>query len=145
MPKQIKVADSTHEKLHLIKKVNRTGSLDGAIIHMMQGAVDELNVIKREQVALTLEYEGYGNIDEYDRKFEVFDSCSRDVTFKELKNSDVGDMFEAPLKNHMYYSYDIATVVYTDDELVVVKLTTITELPWVFNNTEIRLLGVNLL
>ena len=144
MPKQIKVSDSTHRKLHLIKETNRTGSLDGAIIHMMQGAVDELNVIQREQTALTLEYNGYGNVDEYNRTYEVFNYKSTDITFKQLKNSDVGDLFEAPLGNEIYNTCEIATVVYIDEDIVVLKIKTITELPWVFHNINIRLIGVTL-
>lgn len=145
MPKQIKVSDSTHEKLHLIKKVNRTGSLDGAIIHMMQGAVDELNVIQREQTALTLIYEGYGDIDEDNRKYNIYETKSLDLTYKTLKNSEVGDIYEAPMSNYTNYSYDIATIVYIDEDIVVLKIKTLTELPWVFNDTSIRLVGVNLL
>ena len=144
MPKQIKVCDSTHQKLHLIKKVNKTGSLDGAIIHMMQGAVDDLNVIQREQTAVTLSYEGYGNVNHPDRTYEVFEEKSVDITFRQLKNADVGDVYEAPLGNHMYYTYDIATVVYIDEDIVVLKIKTMTELPWVFQDTVIRLVGVTL-
>lgn len=144
MAKQIKVADSTHEKLHLIKKVNRTGSLDGAIIHMMQGAVNDLNVIQREQTAVTLTYEGYGNVDHPNRTYEVFEEKSVDITFRQLRNADVGDVFEAPLGNHMHYTYDIATVVYTDEDMVVLKIKTLTELPWIFHDTVIRLIGVTL-
>ena len=145
MPKQIKVSNSTHEKLHLIKKVNKTGSLDGAIIHMMQGAVDELNVIKREQKALTLIYEGYGDIDEDNRTCKVYETKSLDLSYKTLRNADVGDIYEAPLGNYMNYSYDIATVVYIDEDIVVLKIKTLTELPWVIHDTSIKLIGVNLL
>ena len=144
MPKQIKVSDSTHRKLHLIKEVNRTGSLDGAIIHMMQGAVNELNVIQREQTALTLEYNGYTNVNEDDRTYEVNEYKSKDITFKELKTADIGDIYDAPLGAEVYNTCEIATVVYTDEDIVVLKIKTITELPWVFHNTTIRLVGVTL-
>ena len=142
MVKQIKVCDSTHEKLHLIKKMNHPGSLDGATIHMMQGAVDDLNVIQREQRALTLSYEGYGNINPQNRTYEVFERKTLDITFKQLKEANVDDVFEAPLGNHMYYTYDIATVVYTDEDIVVLKIKTLTELEWIFHDTVIRLVGV---
>ena len=69
---------------------------------------------------------------------------SVDITFRQLKNADVGDVYEAPLGNHMYYTYDIATVVYIDEDIVVLKIKTLTELPWVFQDTVIRLVGVTL-
>lgn len=144
MPKQIKVCDSTHQKLHHIKKVNRTGSLDGAIIHMMQGAVDELDVIQREQTAVTLTYEGYGNVNHPDRTYEVFEEKTVDITYRQLRNADVGEVYEAPSGDHMNYSYDIATVVYIDEDIVVLKIKTLIELPWVFQDTVIRLVGVTL-
>lgn len=144
MSRQIKVCDSTHEKLHHIKKVNKTGSLDGAIIHMMQGAVDELDVIQREQTAVTLSYEGYGNLNPAKRTYEIFEQKTRDITFKELRNADIGDIYEAPVGNCMNYTYDIATVVYTDEDIVVLKIKTITELEWTAQADEIRLIGVTL-
>lgn len=145
MPKQIKVSDSTHMKLHQIKDANKTGSLDGAIIHMMQGAVNEMNIIQREQTAVTLEYEGYGNIDEDNRNFEVFETLTKDITFKTLRTAEVGDLYESPLGNYSYNSSEIATVVYADEDLVVLKIKTITELPWIFQDREIiRLIGVTL-
>lgn len=144
MGRQIKVCDSTHQKLHHIKKVNKTGSLDGAIIHMMQGAVDELDVIQREQTAVTLSYWGYGNLDNSKRSYEIFEELTLDITFKQLRDAEVGDVYEAPLGNHMNYTYDIATVVYTDEDIVVLKIKTITELPWTAMADEIKLIGVTL-
>ena len=144
--RQIKVSDTTHEKLQLIKEVNRTGSFDGAIFMMMQGCVDELNIIQRVQTALTLEYEGYGNVDEGSKTYEIFDTASRDITFSELRKAEVGDTYEPPVSNHMYYHYTIATVVYTEKDFVAVKLTTYEELPWYYHDmTTHRLIGVNLL
>jgi len=145
MPKQIKVSDSTHRKLHLIKDANKTGSLDGAIIHMMQGAVNEMNIIQREQTVITLEYEGYGNVDESNQNFEVFETLTKEITFKTLRKAEVGDIYESPLGNHIWNSSEIATVVYADEDLVVLKIKTITELPWIFKDREIiRLVGVTL-
>ena len=148
MVRQIKVSDTTHEKLQLVKKVNKTGSFDGAIHWMMNygGCINELGVIQRQQTALTLEYEGYGNVNEENKTYEVFDSTERVITFSELKKADVGDTYEPPTSNHMYYSYTIATVVYTEKDFVALKLTTFTELPWYWQDmTTTRLIGVNLL
>lgn len=144
MSRQIKVSNTTHERLNLIKKANRTGSLDGAIIHMMQGAVDDLNVIQREQTALTLSYEGYGNVDHPNRTYDVFEQKTIDITYRQLRNAEIGDVYEAPLGNHMHYTYDIATVVYIDEDITILKIKTLTELPWVFQDTVIRLVGVTL-
>ena len=145
MSRQIKVSDTTHERLNIIKGVNKMGSFDATIFWMMQGCVDELDVIKRVQTAVTLIYDGYGNVDESKKKYEVFQTNTRDISFNELKKSDVGDMFQPELDNHMYYSYDIAQVVYTEKDFVVLKITTYTELPWIYEEMDINLIGVHLL
>jgi len=144
MSRQIKVSDSTHEKLHIVKKANRTGSLDGAIIHMMQGCIDEQNIIKREQVAFTLEYEGYRNTNSKNKSYEVMNHSEREVTFRQLRKAEVGDIIEPELGNEMYYSYEIATVVYTDEEFVALKITNYVELPWLWDYEDVRFLGVHL-
>lgn len=145
MVRMIKVADSTHEKLDLIKKTNRLGSFDGTIQWLIQGNVSELNVINREQVAFTLTYEGYGNVDPKTRTYEVFDEASVSITFKELKNADIGDIYEPPTGSNMYYSYSIAQVIYTEKDFVALKVTTYTYLEWLLDDTQVQLLGVNLL
>jgi len=146
MVRQIKVSDTTHEKLQLIKEVNRTGSFDGAIFMMMQGCVDELNIIQREQTALTLTYEGYGNINEEEKTYEVFDTQSIDIHFSDLRKAEIGDIYEPPLGDHIHYQYTVATVVYTEKDFVALKLTTFEELPWYYHDmTTHRLIGVNLL
>ena len=141
----IKVADSTHEKLNLIKKTNKLGSFDGTIQWLIQGNVNELNVINREQTAFTLTYEGYGNVDNTNRKYEIFDETSLEITYKMLKNAEIGDIYEPPVSNHTYYSYSIAQVIYTESDFVALKITTYTYLEWLLDDTAVSLIGVNLL
>lgn len=144
MAKQIKVADSTHEKLHIIKKANRTGSLDGAIIHMMQGCVDEMNIIKREQVALTLTYQGFEDMDRETKTYTISTENTLDLTYKTLRNAEVGNVYAPRIGSEVYYSYDIATVVYADDEFVALKIKTLTHLEWCWDMEDMRFIGVHL-
>lgn len=144
MVRMIKVADSTHEKLEMVKKTNRLGSFDGTIQWLLQGNVNELNVINREQVAFTLTYEGYGNVDMNTRTYEVFDEVELDVTFKELKKAEIGDIYEPETGNNIYYSYSIAQVIYTEENFVALKVTTYTYLEWLPDQTTVELIGVNL-
>ena len=145
MSRQIKVSNTTHEKLGILKDANRTGSFDGTIQMLMQGCVNELDIIEREQTALTLIYEGYGNINNNTKTYEVFDETTREVSFNELRKAEIGSTYEPELSNHMYYSYDIAQVVYTEKDFLVIKITTFTELPWMYDKISVRLVGVNLL
>ena len=144
MTRQIKVSDSTHKKLEIVKRTNRTGSFDGAIIHMLEGCTDELDVIKRNQTALTLTYEGYDNSDVKTKTYDVVTEYELDITYKQLRKADVGDIFEPQTSDEMYYSYSIATVVYTDEDFVALKITTYTELEWYWDGVDVRLIGVYL-
>ena len=145
MSRQIKVSNTTHEKLNILKNVNRTGSFDGTIQMLMQGCVSELDVISRDQTAFEITYEGYGNIDEDKKTYQIFSENTREISFNELRKAEIGTTYEPELSNHMYYSYDIAQVVYTEKDFVVIKVTTFIELPWIYEEQHIRLLGVNLL
>lgn len=144
MVRTIKIADSTHDKLTLIKKANRLGSFDGTIQWLIQGNVNELNVINREQIAFTLTYEGYGNVDMKTKSYEVFEETELNVTYKELKKAEIGDIYEPEISNNMYYSYSIAQVIYTESDFVALKITTYTYLEWLPDDTRIELIGVNL-
>ena len=139
------MSNTTHEKLGIIKDANGTGSFDTAIRMMIQGCVNELDVIEREQIALTLTYEGYGNVDESSKKYEVFDFSELNVTFSQLRKAEIDTMYQPELGNHVYYSYDIAQVVYTEKDFLVIKITTYVDLPWVYEEKYVRLVGVNLL
>ena len=145
MSRQIKVSNTTHEKLGILKDANRTGSFDGTIQMLMQGCVNELDIIEREQTALTLTYEGYGNVDESSKTYQILADNTTDISFNTLRKAEIGDSYEPELDNHMYYSYDIAQVVYTEKDFLVIKITTYTELPWVYEEKSVRLVGVNLL
>ena len=107
--------------------------------------MNELNVINREQTAFTLTYEGYGNVDNTNRKYEIFDETSLEVTYKMLKNAEISDIYEPPVSNHTYYSYSIAQVIYTESDFVALKITTYTYLEWLLDDTAVSLIGVNLL
>jgi len=144
MSRQIKVSDSTHENLHAIKKANKTGSLDGAIRQMMEGCTTDLNVIKRNQTALTLNYEGYKIIDEKKKAYESIHNTELEITYPQLRKAEIGDIFEPETHPDEYYSYNIALVVYTDSEFVALKITTYKELPWLWDYKDIELIGVQL-
>ena len=144
MTRQIKVSDTVHENLNIVKKVNKCGSFDDTIRQMMQGCTTELQVIKRQQSALTLYYEGYINQDAENKTFDIVNSSELDITYAQLRKADVGDIFEPPLSDDEYYSYEIAQVVYTDSELVVLKITTYTEMEWYWDGLDIRMVGVQL-
>lgn len=144
MARQIKVSNSTHENLHAIKKANKTGSLDGAIRQMMEGCTTDLNVIKRNQTALTLNYEGYKIIDEKKKAYESIHNTELVITYPQLRKAEIGDIFEPETYPDEYYSYNIALVVYTDSEFVALKITTYKELPWLWDYKDIELIGVQL-
>ena len=144
MARQIKVSDSTHANLHKIKEANRTGSFDGAIRQMMEGCTTELDVIKRDQTALTLHYEGYKILDNKTKSYESIHNHELIITFNQLRKAEVGDILEPETEPDEYYSYNIATVVYTDNDFVALKITTYTELPWYWDGIDVRLVGVHL-
>lgn len=144
MTRQIKVSDTVHENLNIVKKANKCGSFDDAIRQMMQGCTTEMDVIKRKQNALTLHYEGYINQNAKNKTFDIVNSSELDITYNQLRKADVGDIFEPPLSADEYYSYEIAQVVYTDSELVVLKITTYTEMEWYWDGLDIRMVGVQL-
>lgn len=144
MSRYIKVSDSTHENLGIIKDANKTHSYDGAIRQMMDGCTTELDIIIREQVALTLKYEGYKIIDMKNQETKPINVAESTITFQQLRKADIGDIFEPPVAPDEYYSYNIATVVYTDNNFVALKVTTFKELPWLWDYTEIKLIGVYL-
>lgn len=128
MTKIMKISDKVHEDLIKIKSVGDFKSLSDVVEHLIEGATDEYNVISRPQVAIVLESYGYGNFNP-DGGCECFESNEVKITYKNLKESEVGEKFYCYASNFTYFYDEVAEVIAKTDDLVIVKVTGIEEMP----------------
>lgn len=80
--------------------------------------IDDIVEVKRETVAIPLEYTTFDENNDF--KVQQY----YDVTFQELKNSKVGDLFYAnPNPSDDKYMNEIAEVLFVDGRSVLVRVT----------------------
>lgn len=121
----IKLHDKTKEKLDIYKERNSNITYDDAIQSLLRKVggtiVDDIHEIKREQVAFSLDHNGY------DADGNRIEFTERHVTFSELEDSEVGDTFESEESNLVNQSNEIAEVMVKTDKDVFIRLCTIYE------------------
>lgn len=109
-----------------LEKINKMKGDDGSVadvIEKLLDTVDGCNIndiieIKRETVAIPLEYTIF---DKKNIKSSVFE-----VTFNDLRQSKVGDMFYAnPNPSDKKYMNEVAEVLFVDDRSAMVRVTEI--------------------
>ena len=122
LTKQLKVSEDTHKKLMQIKRAGDYSSIDDVLSHLIEGTVNEYDVISREQTAITISYVGYGNVNIENGSAEPFDETSRNITFLELYDSQVGDKFDVEPLNYTYYQEESAEVIFKEDNFIVLRI-----------------------
>ena len=107
-----------------LEKINKMKGADGSVadvIEKLLNTVDGCNIddvieVKRDTVAITLEYTIF---DKDNIKASVFE-----VTFQDLRQSKVGDKFYAnPNPSDKKYMNDIAEVLFVDGRSALVRVT----------------------
>lgn len=118
----IKLDASTKEKLDAYKAGNDNITYDDVVCSLLRKVggtiVDDVEEIRREQVAFCLEANGY------DADGDRIEFSERPVTFRELEDSKVGDTFESEEYNLVNESHEVAEVVVKTDEDVFIRIIT---------------------
>ena len=144
--KQIKVRDDIHQKLMDVKSIGDFGSLSEVIEEALQGFTTEEEIIQRDGTAFILESIGFGNVDDssHPRTAEVFERKDTKVSFGQIANSQVGDVFESDSINYTFQVSESAEVIFRNDmrTFFVVLITTDDSLDCI---TSHKLLGISLL
>lgn len=121
----IKLHDKTKEKLDIYKASNDNITYDDVVCSLLRKVggtiVDDIHEIKREQVAFSLDHNGY------DADGNRIEFTERLVTFSELADSKVGDTFESEESNLVNQRNEIAEVVIKSDKDILIRLCTIYE------------------
>ena len=121
----IKLHESTKEKLDAYKASNGNITYDDVIQSLLRKVggtiVDDVEEIKREQIAFVVAHNGY------DADGNRIEFTERPVTFSELENSKVGDTFESEESNLVNQRNEIAEVMMKTDKDVFIRLCTIYE------------------
>lgn len=121
----IKLHDKTKEKLDIYKSSNDNITYDDVVCSLLRKVggtiVDDIHEIKREQVAFSLDHNGY------DADGNRIEFTERLVTFSELADSKVGDTFESEESNLVNQRNEIAEVVIKSDKDILIRLCTIYE------------------
>ena len=109
-----------------LEKINKMKGEDGSVAEVIEKLletvdgcnIDDVIEVKRDNVAIPLEYTIF---DKNDIKASVFE-----VTFQDLRQSKVGDMFYAnPNPSDKKYMNDIAEVLFVDARSALVRVTEI--------------------
>lgn len=118
----IKIHTETKEKLDAYKASNGNITYDDVIQSLLRKVggtiVDDVEEIRREQVAFCLDANGY------DADGDRIEFSERPVTFRELEDSKVGDTFESEGYNLVNESHEVAEVVVKTDEDVFIRIIT---------------------
>ena len=109
-----------------LEKINKMKGEDGSVAEVIENLlktvdgcnIDDVIEVKRDNVAIPLEYTIF---DKNDIKASVFE-----VTFQDLRQSKVGDVFYAnPNPSDKKYMNDIAEVLFVDARSALVRVTEI--------------------
>ena len=109
-----------------LEKINKMKGEDGSVAEVIEKLletvdgcnIDDVIEVKRDNVAIPLEYTIF---DKNDIKASVFE-----VTFQDLRQSKVGDVFYAnPNPSDKKYMNDIAEVLFVDARSALVRVTEI--------------------
>ena len=107
-----------------LEKINKMKGEDGSVAEVIENLlktvdgcnIDDVIEVKRDNVAIPLEYTIF---DKNDIKASVFE-----VTFQDLRQSKVGDVFYAnPNPSDKKYMNDIAEVLFVDARSALVRVT----------------------
>lgn len=97
------------------------------ILKEKEGAIiDDINEVKRPQTAITIEYIGLGgNMD----ALHPYQTNEYHISFDDLKNSQVGDVFHVEDDNYEYYTEESAEVVFKDKDTCLLRVKIETNTP----------------
>lgn len=118
----IRIKKDSLDKIEKLKGDNLTSAdVVEKLLNTLDGCtIDDIVEVKRESVAIMLEYTSFGGNKEFhvDREYGI--------SFQELKHSKVGDMFTAnPDPADEYFMNEVAEVLFVDDRSVLVRVTEI--------------------
>ena len=106
----------TNEVRDAVKSHTEEGeTYNDTLERILEGYVEFNKTIERPAVALTLYYTGY-------TLGEISEQNILNITFEDLKNSNVDDVFEAEQGHSEYYEKTSAKVIYKDEDAVFIKL-----------------------
>ena len=121
----IKIHTETKQKLDAYKASNDNITYDDVIQSLLRKVggtiVDDVEEIKREQIAFSLAHNGF------DADGNRIEFTERHITFSELEDSEVGDTFESEESNLVNQRNEIAEVMMKTDKDVFIRLCTIYE------------------
>ena len=121
----IKIHTETKQKLDAYKASNDNITYDDVIQSLLRKVggtiVDDVEEIKREPIAFSLDHNGY------DADGNRIEFTERPITFRELEDSKVGDTFESEESNLVNQRNEIAEVMMKTDKDVFIRLCTIYE------------------
>lgn len=116
----IRIKKSSLDKIEKLKGDNLSAAdVVEKLLNTVDGCtIDDIVEIKRDNVAILLEYTSFGD------KKEFYVDHEFGITFQDLKLSKVGDMFTAnPDPADEYYMNETAEVLFVDDRSVLVRVT----------------------
>lgn len=109
----IKLSSSFKQKLEDAKNGDET--FEDVLRRLLSGYDSEIESKTQEQVAFCLEHRGYAD------NGECWENHFLTVTYHELKNSKVGDVFEPESSNYAYHGHESATVICKTDDCCIIK------------------------
>ena len=122
-----------------LEKINRTkgdkGSVADVIEKLLNGVegcnIEDIVEVKRNPVAIVLEYTVFDEGNDFHTQIY-------NITFEELKRSNVGDKFYAnPNPTDGRYLNDIAEVLFVDERSVLVRITETND-DGIYSNTHVE-------
>lgn len=116
----IRIKKSSLDKIEKLKGDNLSAAdVVEKLLNTVDGCtIDDIVEVKRDNVAILLEYTSFGD------KKEFYVDREYGITFQDLKLSKVGDMFTAnPDPADEYYMNETAEVLFVDDRSVLVRVT----------------------